>query len=333
MHAQEGLRNRGTGSGEPPMESELETETEMDTDGESKRMRSVERAGSRLHGRISEEPTGPQPSKWEKMRTRTVMTAYMFTFMLTVFAAGHFYCAVLVMVLMGMIFKEILLLKRNKDKEMHLPFFFAIRWHFFAVTVLYFVRKFLQDRIERLAMNNQLLKVLFVSHHIFIVYTLMMLGIIMFVLSLRKFSYRYQFYQLGWTSVTLVMVVSQGSAQVANIYQGLIWFWIPASLVVANDSFAYFAGSFFGRTKLIALSPKKTVEGFTGGAIGTVIWGLWFCSVLQKYSQLTCPMNDFSIVPFQVLSLDCPAEGRAIFVSDQQVFLPAWLGTHFSLHF
>jgi hypothetical protein len=34
------------------------------------------------------------------------------------------------------------------------------------------------------------------------------------------------------------------------------------------------AGFFFGRTPLIRLSPKKTVEGFVGGAIATVVFAL-----------------------------------------------------------
>ena len=37
---------------------------------------------------------------------------------------------------------------------------------------------------------------------------------------------------------------------------------------------AYMFGFFFGRTPLIKLSPKKTWEGFIGGAFATVVFGL-----------------------------------------------------------
>ncbi len=37
---------------------------------------------------------------------------------------------------------------------------------------------------------------------------------------------------------------------------------------------AYMFGFFFGRTPLIKLSPKKTWEGFIGGAFSTIIFGL-----------------------------------------------------------
>jgi len=321
-------RGRGDASGgsaEPMTEGQ-----ESDTEGfsEFERDNSVTRAPISMPPKITEERTidAPAESKYQKMWTRTKMTLFMFSGMFLVFAAGHFYCACLVILLMIGIFSEILQLKRNKDKEMHLPFFFLIRWHFFGVATLFFIRKFLAERIEKLAVSNVVLRVIFVSHHMFIVYCLMMLGIMMFVLSLRKFSYRYQFYQLGWTAVTLLLVCAQCCAQIATIYQGLIWFWIPASLVVCNDSMAYFAGSAVGRTKLIALSPKKTVEGFVGGGILTVVWGIWFCGLLQQYPQLTCPMNDLSVVPFNVQNLNCSAEDLEMFVPDQLVTMPSWMG-------
>ena len=55
----------------------------------------------------------------------------------------------------------------------------------------------------------------------------------------------------------------------------------------ANDSFAYLVGRNFGKTKLMErVSPKKTVEGFLGGALGAIgigiaahmiygVYGLW----------------------------------------------------------
>jgi phosphatidate cytidylyltransferase len=57
------------------------------------------------------------------------------------------------------------------------------------------------------------------------------------------------------------------------MFQGLIWFIVPVSMVVINDVMAYLFGFFFGKTPLIKLSPKKTWEGFIGGAISTVILG------------------------------------------------------------
>lgn len=47
-----------------------------------------------------------------------------------------------------------------------------------------------------------------------------------------------------------------------SIYNGLIWFLLPASLVVCNDSFAYFCGKALGHklinAQFLSLSPNKT---------------------------------------------------------------------------
>ncbi len=51
----------------------------------------------------------------------------------------------------------------------------------------------------------------------------------------------------------------------------LIWF---------NDTFAYLIGKSFGKRKLLErISPKKTVEGFVGGAVVTII----FSTFMAKY--------------------------------------------------
>lgn len=78
---------------------------------------------------------------------------------------------------------------------------------------------------------------------------------------------RYQFSQFALLLLTCLFVVGQSMFQIANIYDGLIWFFISSSSVIINDIFAYIFGIFFGRTRLIKLSPKKTVEGFLGSLL------------------------------------------------------------------
>jgi phosphatidate cytidylyltransferase len=53
--------------------------------------------------------------------------------------------------------------------------------------------------------------------------------------------------------------------------------WVILAFVVTwgNDTFAYFAGHAFGKHKLFErISPKKTWEGFAGGAVGSVAGAL-----------------------------------------------------------
>ncbi len=62
-------------------------------------------------------------------------------------------------------------------------------------------------------------------------------------------------------------------ASVVSLRVGAGWQWVVLLFVVtwANDTLAYFAGRFLGKRKLAPrLSPKKTWEGFWGGAAGSV---------------------------------------------------------------
>jgi len=53
---------------------------------------------------------------------------------------------------------------------------------------------------------------------------------------------------------------------------GFGWTVLAFVATWANDTFAYFGGRFFGRHKMLpTISPKKTWEGFAGGAIGSVV--------------------------------------------------------------
>ena len=50
--------------------------------------------------------------------------------------------------------------------------------------------------------------------------------------------------------------------------------------VMINDIMGFVFGKTFGRTKLIKLSPNKTVEGFVGGGISTIIFAIFVSSFL-----------------------------------------------------
>jgi len=122
----------------------------------------------------------------------------------------------------------------------------------------------------------------YVSQIDFITFILGVVGMLTFVLTLKKGAMRYQFAMLAWCVCFYTIVVASASTIISNIFQGLIWFFLPASAVAINDAFAYFCGVFFGKTPLIKLSPKKTWEGFIGGWIFTMIYCIIVGNILQK---------------------------------------------------
>lgn len=95
-----------------------------------------------------------------------------------------------------------------------------------------------------------------------------------------------------------IMVVFQSWLIIANIFKGMFWFVIPVLLVVCNDIFAYLVGYFFGSHQLIALSPKKTWEGYIGGALFTFLFSYILTSTLTTIPGFACPMVTPDFTPF-----------------------------------
>ena len=91
--------------------------------------------------------------------------------------------------------------------------------------------------------------------------------------------------------MALYLIVVQAHFIMNNIFEGMIWFFLPVSLVITNDIFAYICGITFGRTQLIKLSPKKTVEGFVGAWVMTIIFGVGLTNILMRYKYFICPVN------------------------------------------
>jgi len=71
-------------------------------------------------------------------------------------------------------------------------------------------------------------------------------------------------------------------------FDGTINIWFAVGLLFMvwfNDSFAYFAGRFFGKTKLFErISPKKTWEGFWGGMFMTIACGAMLSTLYDELS-------------------------------------------------
>lgn len=69
---------------------------------------------------------------------------------------------------------------------------------------------------------------------------------------------------VGWLSAGYASL-----ALLRRLDHGLAWVFLSLALAWMADTGGYFAGRFFGKTKLYEkISPKKTVEGYIGGLFG-----------------------------------------------------------------
>eukprot|EP00924_Labyrinthula_sp_SR-Ha-C_P014076 maker-scaffold_56-snap-gene-1.77-mRNA-1 protein AED:0.02 eAED:0.02 QI:423/1/1/1/1/1/2/87/398 len=259
----------------------------------------------------SQEET-PQPtllvdaapkSKWANFVTRASLSLVMiFSFLFIIVYLQHNGCILLVFAIQTAMYSELIQINKKPERERQLSVLSAILpWIWFAsfTSLIYFyilwpqVYIYLGTYFPEHQPKDFSQIVEYAKLSAFSVY---ISSVVLFVLSLKRRHYKYQFQKFGLCHVVLLLVVGQSSAIVSNLFYGLYWFLFPCSLVVCNDIFAYIFGFFFGRTPLIQLSPKKTWEGFIGGFFSTLVFGHFFARVLVHFPLMTCPKEGFALL-------------------------------------
>ncbi|KAJ3165803.1 hypothetical protein HK101_012080 [Irineochytrium annulatum] len=235
--------------------------------------------------------------RWRNWWIRTLWTVIMVAGFVCILMAGHVWVVLMVVVIQTLVYKEVISIAHVPSKQKKMPWFRTLNWYFLLSTNYFLygqtIIQYFKESVYVDALGNYL-----ATKHQFISLILYIIGFVAFVMNLQKGHYRFQFTQFAWTHMTLLLVVVQSQFFVKNIFEGLIWFILPTSLVICNDIFAYIAGFFFGRTPLIRLSPKKTWEGFIGGGIATVIFSFFLAGFLSQYDYLTCPVRNMKTTSF-----------------------------------
>ncbi|KNA10619.1 hypothetical protein SOVF_142690 [Spinacia oleracea] len=236
-------------------------------------------------------------NKYKSMWIRTHSTFWMIGAFVLLIYMGHLYICAMVISIQILMAKELFNLLRKVREDRDLPGFRLLNWHFFFTAVLFVYGRFLSQRLVNTVTSDKVLYKfvsILLKYQMVICYFLYIAGFVWFILSLKKKMYKYQFGQFAWTHMILIVVFTQSSFTVANIFEGMFWFLLPASLIVINDIAAYLFGFFFGKTPLIKLSPKKTWEGFIGASVTTIISAFLIANVMGRFEWLTCPRKDLS---------------------------------------
>jgi phosphatidate cytidylyltransferase len=233
----------------------------------------------------SADETSKAESKFSKLIVRLVVGLPMIFLFYGIIYLGHGWVTWMVAALQTQIFRELVNVRYNNyraDKRKILkrdaPRFRTIQWGWFFVAMFYSyghaatTYALLGDRqktFERLVgvelgvcsplacwlpltksflnigPTKQVFEKVFRVHQ-WVSFVLYSVTFVITILSFKKGIVKYQFEQLTWTLLTIIMVVSQMNLAVYNIFEGLFWFLLPCSLVVCNDCFAYFCGFAFG---------------------------------------------------------------------------------------
>ncbi|OBZ75076.1 putative phosphatidate cytidylyltransferase [Grifola frondosa] len=248
--------------------------------------------------------TAEEVKKRRSFLTRTLWTFIMIGGFITLLLMGHAYMVVLVLLCQTLVYREVTALFSLKRKDSgetgsrgRDPWSKTLNWYFFAVTNYFLYGESIIYYFKHVVFSNAQLT-MFATNHRFVSFTLYTIGFMGFVMSLKRGYLKQQFGLFCWVHMTLLLIVVSSHFIVNNILEGMIWFWVPASLVICNDVFAYIWGITLGRTPLIKLSPKKTVEGFVGAFFSTIVFGILWGTYFMRFDYMICPMRDLGVSAF-----------------------------------
>ncbi|KAF8520369.1 cytidylyltransferase family-domain-containing protein [Hysterangium stoloniferum] len=270
-------------------ESKVEFESDEESDGEG------DDATCEPNPPPEESPEEQKMKKLRNAGTRTLWTLIMIGGFITLLAMGHAYMILMVLVCQSVVYREVTsLFTLRDDRESKDPWRKTLNWYFFAITNYFLYGESIIYYFKHVMFADALL-LPFATNHRLISFMLYTIGFVGFVASLKKQYLKQQFGLFCWVHMSLLLIVVSSHFIVNNILEGLIWFWVPASLVICNDCFAYIWGITIGRTPLIKLSPKKTVEGFVGAFFSTLLFGVVWGTIFMQYNYMICPVKDLGV--------------------------------------
>ncbi|KAL2104843.1 hypothetical protein VUR80DRAFT_9474 [Thermomyces stellatus] len=259
---------------------------------------------------IQEKPT---QADYEKKKanfiTRTLWTFIMIGGFFGALFMGHLYVIVIITAVQVVSFKEVIAIASIPSRARQISSSKSLNWYWLATALYFLYGETVIYYFKHIVLVDKVLLPL-ATHHRFISAVLYVFGFVFFVASLQAGNYKFQFTQFAWTHMALYLIVVQAHFIMNNVFEGLIWFFLPAALVITNDIFAYVCGITFGRTQLIKLSPKKTVEGFIGAWVMTNLFGVLLTNLLMRSGYFICPVTNLGANLFT--GLEC--EPNPVFV-------------------
>ncbi|GAB0492625.1 hypothetical protein MMPV_003893 [Pyropia vietnamensis] len=263
-------------------------------------------------------------AKWGDLQVRVLASLAMAAFYGSVVYAGHMWVAIFVVLMQFAIYREVVSLGYVAARDGRIPMYRVLAYHYYATAfVLMYGKSVLAhfDDQGRPWMDLPVAQYC-LKHTTFIGFVMYCVGFMGFVLSLKPGQYALQFSYFARTHVALILVVLQSNFMILNVKHGLFWFVMPSVLVIINDSAAYVFGRAFGRHSLTSLSPKKTWEGFIGGAVLTMIVAFSLGGLLARYAYFACPKPEFTNCSWTCRLTECEAPGAVFQTVTHQLILP-----------
>ncbi|GMN46909.1 hypothetical protein TIFTF001_016080 [Ficus carica] len=178
--------------------------------------------------------------------------------------------------------KELFNLLRRAHEDRQLPGFRLLNWHFFFTAMLFVYGRILSLRLVNTVTSDKFLYQLvssLIKYHMVVCYFLYIAGFMWFILTLKKKMYKYQFGQYAWTHMILIVVFTQSSFTVANIFEGIFCYCWKSVGNLSAEPYVYLELI----TKSHMMLLYKVAFSLT-----------WLANILGRFPWLTCPRKDLS---------------------------------------
>lgn len=220
-------------------------------------------------------------AKWGDLVVRTVSSCVLVIIEIFIMCAGRYPLFAELLIIQFFAFRELLNLSIDPAKEATIgkritifPYLllFAFSYALSGKTVLHY---FIADSV-------------IAQYHAIVCFALVMFALILFVTGLTPENDQYAYKKFTYSFIGAIIIAVPCNLYTKFADTSLYWFFVPLFCVCMNDTSAYFCGRFFGRHQLIKLSPKKTVEGFTGAAILTPLTFIGITYLFSKFPYMYC---------------------------------------------
>lgn len=182
--------------------------------------------------------------RWRNWIIRFISTVLLTVAFLLIIYGGPLALMIATLAVQVKCFEEIISIGYSVYRIHGLPWFRSLSWYFLITSNYFFYGESLIDYFSVVINRTDFLRFL-VNYHRFISFCLYIIGFVWFVLSLVHKYYMKQFSLFAWTHVALLIVVTQSYLIIQNIFEGLIWFIVPVTMIIINDIWAYIFGFFF----------------------------------------------------------------------------------------
>lgn len=160
-------------------------------------------------------------SRFADLRDRTIWTIIMLLAFIGLIYLGNFYCAVLVLLIIMAIYSELINIEPYIERNKETKYYYFLAWYFFFFCIYYFYVRQLQDKLLYLRAFKIISDM--VKYHNLISFFLYIIGFIVFIFSLTRGYYKYQFRSFAWIHILLLIFAISSSMIISNVFNGLIW--------------------------------------------------------------------------------------------------------------